>query len=66
MRTLEQLIQLKIKSRNGTEFTPDFRISVQDKKESGTHIIVHPLGHAGDTLDFLVTGNKLTPFRGAV
>jgi len=66
LKTLEQLIQTKVKMRNGTEIIPDFRISVQGKKNDGTHIIVHPYGYNGDTLDFIVKENKLTPFRGAI
>ena len=66
MKTLEQLFKMKLKTRNDIEFVPDFRIAVQSEKESGLHIIVHPLGHDGDTLDFIVQGNKLIPYRGNV
>ena len=62
MKTLEQLLEMKVETRNGIKFTPDFRIAVQENKRGCTHIIIHPAGHNGDTLDFLVKGNALTPF----
>ena len=65
MKTLEELLRMRIRTRNGIEFTPDFRLAVQSEKEGGTHVIVHPLGHDGDTLDFIVKGNELQLYRGA-
>ncbi len=63
-KTLEQLLKTKVRLRNQSEVTPDFRISVQSEKEGGMHILVHAFGHAGDALDFVVKENSLIPFRG--
>jgi len=65
VKTLENLLAMKVRTRNDIEFTPDFRVAVQGPKEGGTHIIIHPSGHNGDILDFIVKGNELIPFRGA-
>ena len=65
MKTLQQLLEMKVKSEdmNGEEIeiTPDFRMAVQGIHEEGIHVIVHPMGHNGDTLDLLVKGNCLSP-----
>ena len=39
--------------------TPDFRVSVQGEKDGGIHFIIHPNGHSGETLDFVVTDNEI-------
>ena len=62
--SLEKLLKMKVKGENSVtkkevEFSPDFRIAVQNITEKGVHIIVHANGHNSDTLDFLVKGNKL-------
>lgn len=62
-------------SESTIEITPDFRIAVQDLNKDlnplgierfdavkGVHIIVHANGYNSDTLDFVVSGNKLIPF----
>ncbi|WP_421921625.1 hypothetical protein [Marinobacter salarius] len=36
-----------------------FIVDVQEEREDGVHFIIHPLGHSGDTLDFVVNGNDL-------
>jgi len=65
MKTLEELLKMKVKTENfkgeEVEITPDFRIAVQSTHVDGTHIIVHPLNHNGDTLDFVVKDNTLYP-----
>ena len=66
MKTIEELLQTKVTTKNGIEFTPDFRVSVQSKKDNGIHIMVHPFGHDGDTLDFIVKGNEITPCRSMI
>jgi len=66
MKTLEELLKMKVRTRNDTEFTPDFRVSVQEKVKAGTHILIHPLGYNGDTLNFIVQDNTLTPYRGNI
>jgi len=64
MSTLEQLLNMKVRAdtmQNGKEvfITPDFRITVQKKTLDGIHIIIHPMGHNGETLDFIVRDNTL-------
>lgn len=64
MYNLEDLLKMKIKGESPVtgediEYSPDFRLAVQDEKAGGTHIIVHPYGHDGNTLDFIVRGNNL-------
>jgi hypothetical protein len=62
---LEDLLMMKVKSKdkdgNVIEITPDFRVSVQSAGAAGVHIIIHPEGHNGDTLDFVVNANNLIP-----
>ncbi len=61
MKTLEQLLKTPAQMRNGVRFIPDFRVAVQEETRDGVHIIIHPSGHNGDTLDFRVKGNNLHP-----
>lgn len=57
--TLQELLTTTV-DMNGREGLPDFRIAVQSQSKKGVHIIVHPFGYDGHTLDLLVKGNKLT------
>ena len=61
--TLEDLLRMKVKvkdiSGKEIEMTPDFRVSVQHFKEDKIHFIIHPEGYNGETIDFVVKGNKL-------
>ena len=63
--TLQQLLETTVTSENKegskVEVSPDFRVAVQQVKGGGIHFIIHPDGHAGETLDFVVTGNELKP-----
>lgn len=63
--TLQQLLETTVVSKNkdGNEIqvSPDFRVAVQGERDGGVHIIVHPHGHNGETLDFVVSGNELKP-----
>lgn len=65
MKTLQELLEMKvqIEGTNGpVEITPNFRVAVQGITESGgIHIIIHPSGYDGETLDFTVKGNTLIP-----
>ena len=61
--TLEELLNTKVVDDNKIEFTPDFRVSVQNETEEGIHIIIHPYGYNGETLDFYVKGNTLTEIK---
>lgn len=38
-----------------------FIVDVQQQREDGVHFIIHPLDQSGETLDFVVKGNELTP-----
>ena len=65
MKTLQELLEMKVTTNNSEgdtspEFSPDFRVAVQAIHEDGVHIIIHPMNHNGDTLDFLVRGNNLS------
>lgn len=62
--TLEDLLSTTVpakdKDGNNIEISPDFRVSVQGRPfDGGIHFFIHPFGHSGDTLDFIVTGNTL-------
>lgn len=61
---LEDLLRMKVSSEdkcnNKIEVSPEFRVAVQNINGDGVHIIIHPLGHNGETLDFLVNGNSLS------
>lgn len=63
MTTLEELLVTTVKShgKDGpVDIRPDFRVSVQRiLSGGGVHFIVHPDGHDGDTLDYVVRGNNL-------
>ena len=65
MKTLQELLEMKVTIKNNEgdvspEFSPDFRVAVQAIHEDGVHIIIHPMNHNGDTIDFLVRGNTLS------
>lgn len=68
--TLEDLLRMTVPvgpgcvAPEGTPMSPDFRVAVQHIGGDGVHIIVHPMGHNGETLDFVVSGNKLEPRGG--
>ena len=61
--TLQQLLEITVTSKdkdnNDIEVSPDFRVAVQQDVDGGIHFIIHPYGHNGETLDFLVIGNEL-------
>jgi len=63
--TLQQLLETTVisqdKDGNNVEVSPDFRVSVQKVINGGLHFIIHPSGHDGETLDFVVTGNTVEP-----
>lgn len=58
---LETLVTTQDKDGNTVEVSPDFRVAVQQVKNGGLHFIIHPDGHNGETLDFVVRGNELEP-----
>lgn len=63
MKSLEDVLRFQVKGTNWknevVEFSPDFRVAVQGFKDNSVHVIIHPSGHNGTTLDLLVTGNKV-------
>jgi hypothetical protein len=65
--TLEELLRMTVPvpagcvAAEGTPMSPDFRVAVQEITEAGVHVIVHPFGHNGQTLDLLVSGNSAVP-----
>ena len=63
MKTLESLLRMTVpakdKDGNDINISPEFRVAVQHVRDDGVHVIIHPNGHAGDTLDFVVSGNNL-------
>lgn len=66
--TLEQLLRMQVKAPrvipgSDTKYSPDFRVAVQEVTNDGVRIIIHPHGHDGETLDFVVTGNELRLVR---
>ena len=69
--SLEQLLSTKVtaKTKEGVdiEISPEFIVKVQSLEGKGdfkgVHMMIHPSGHNGDTLDFLVNGNELTLIR---
>ena len=68
MITLQQLLETTVTGQNKdgavVKFSPDFRVAVQQVKDGGIHFLIHPDGHNGETLDFIVTGNELKPLNG--
>lgn len=66
MKTLEDLLRVKVQSEdkdgNPIEVSPDFSVAVQraDPSGDGVHIVIHPHGHNGDTLDLLVNGDHIS------
>jgi len=61
MKTLEQLLKIKAKLRNGSEFTPDFRISVQQETDDGVKVMIHPSGVRDNVLNFIIKDNEVKP-----
>lgn len=60
---LEELLRMKVESEGihgKVEISPDFRVAVQKISDSGVHIIIHPAGHNGETLDYMVNGDELS------
>ncbi|MBC8438510.1 MAG: hypothetical protein H8D87_02350 [Deltaproteobacteria bacterium] len=67
MKTLEELLRMRLRTRNGIEFTPDFRVAVQTPKEGGQHILIHQMqsDRSDLTLEFIVKNNQLIPYKTA-
>ena len=64
--TLEDLLRTKKKCINGVskrevEVPLTFVVDIGQEREDGLHFYIHPADENGETLDFLVKGNELTP-----
>lgn len=60
---LEELLRTKVESDgiNGkVQISPSFRVAVQSESDAGVHIIIHPDGYNGETLDYMVKGDDLS------
>ena len=44
-------------------YPPEFRVAVQSKSDDGVHIIIHAVGHDGETLDLIVSGDEVVCLR---
>jgi|FLOH01.1.fsa_nt_gi hypothetical protein len=66
METLQDLLKVKVRGRNGAWYTPEFRLSVQTPKDGGEFVLIHQMQStkADLTLKFIVKNNVLTPYRG--
>ena len=64
MATLEDLLKIKARARNGDEYFPEIRISIQTPKDGCPHIIIHQMQSRKNdlTLQYIVEGDKLTPY----
>lgn len=61
---LEQLLRMKVSgisavSGEDIEYSPEFRVSVQRESEDGVHVIIHADGYDSETLDLLVSENRI-------
>ena len=61
--TLEDLLRMQVEFPNGKSGAPDFRIAVQETGDQGVRVIIHPIGHNGQTLDRWVKGDAVTPVK---
>lgn len=65
MKTLEELLRMTVTKEVTTgsvaEIRPDFRIAVQEVSDKGVRVIIHPMNYNGDTLDFWIKNNEITP-----
>lgn len=67
MTTLEDLIRQhawRSDNDNRPNRTNEFRLSAFSIDGDGVHIYIHPMNANGDTLDYMVNGNILTPIEG--
>lgn len=58
MKNLQQYFQ-----ENWDRNVIDHALRAQPTEDGRIHFYVHPDGHDGDTLDFIVEGNQLTPLN---
>lgn len=64
--TLEDLLRTKKKgvspvSKKEVEVPLTFVVDIGQEREDGVHFYIHPAHENGETLDFIVKGNELTP-----
>ena len=56
---LSMEIESEDKDGNPVMVPPEFLMKVQTKTEDGIHVIVHPLGHGGITIDLVVNPDSI-------
>lgn len=56
---LNMEIESQDKDGNSVMVSPEFLMKVQTKTEDGIHVIVHPLGHGGTTIDLVVNPDSI-------
>lgn len=65
--TLEDLLRTQFTGKDvkdkDVKVTPEFRVSVQETKEEGVTFLIHPVECNGETLDYKVRGDILTPLN---
>lgn len=61
VKNLEWVLRIKKRMRNGTQFSPDFRISIQDEKDDGVSFLMHPMGMRNNVFRFRSKGNEIFP-----
>lgn len=64
--TLEELLRTKKKeisqvSGQEVEVPLTFVVDIAREREDAVHFYIHPANEHGETLDFVVEGNELTP-----
>jgi len=66
MTTLEDLLNKPRRLRNGTIYYPDLRVTRQEPKRDGQHVIIHSMQGTwrDEVLEYIVNGDNLTPYRG--
>lgn len=61
---LEELLSMKVHNLNAVtgeqvSYPPEFRVSVQGRRDGGVHFIIHANGYNSETLDFVAKGDKI-------
>ena len=65
--TLEKLLRMTVHvgpgciAPEGTQMSPEFRLSIQEITDDGVRFIIHAHGHDSHTMEFIVQDNSLIP-----
>ena len=64
MATLEDLLKIKARARNGDEYFPEIRISIQTLKDGYPHILIHQMDSKKNDLilQYIVKDDLLIPY----